>query len=462
MSLEGRYGWRGRKRYQAVARRRFSLMAFPHHRSVLCGLALAGLLCATSSRAHALQPLEAFLQAAKRVNHDNREAAATTEQRKAEIDVAEGRLYPAFNANGSYTRNQYEVALDFAPDPKAAPTHLVIQPRNQVDGNLTLSVPLIDVAAWKRLSAAKANASVSELNERATELDVETQVFRSYYQLLGQEAVLEAAKRTLDVAHKNLESVQDKVSGGTASELDVQRARAEIARAEGDVASADLAVVTARRQLSTATMIEPEPATEFIVDDLRDEMALQSWLARAGLTPGVQLAEASRRAADRNADAAEAAWYPTLNASAQERLTNATSFVGHSAVYLLQATLAWRLDATLAPNVRAQHAAAAISSIRAERAERAAQDSIFQAWHQVRAAIEKSRAARAQVTASQTAAELARDRYGVGAATQLEVVQAQQEEFRAEVSRIQADTDLAYARAALRASSGQSREGSKP
>lgn len=437
---------------------------------MLCGLALAGLLTANASRAHALQPLEAFLRAAKRVNHDNREAAATTEQRQAESDVAKGRLYPAFSANGAYTRNQYEVSIPgelLNPSGASAPNGpplkpLVIQPQNQFDGNFTLSVPLIDVGAWKRLSAAKANQSASEINERATELDVETQVFRSYYQLLGQEAVLEAAKRTLDVAHQNLESVQDKVSGGTASELDVQRARAEIARAEGDVASADLAVVTARRQLSTATLIEPEPATEFIVDDLHDEMALQSWIVRAGLTPRVQLAEASRRAADRNADAAEAAWYPTLNASAQERLTNATSFSGHAAVYLLQATLAWRLDATLSPSVRAQHAAAAVSEIRAERAERAAQDSIFQAWHQVRAAIEKSRAARAQVTASQTAAELARDRYGVGAATQLEVVQAQQEEFRAEVSRIQADTDLAYARAALRASSGQSREGSKP
>jgi outer membrane protein TolC len=446
-------------------------MALPHHRSVLCGLALAGLLGANASHVHALQPLEAFLRAAKRVNHDNREAAATTDQRKAEIDVAEGRLYPAFTANGSYTRNQYEVSFDpTALGIAGAGTNpmmvsakpIVIQPRNQVDGNLTLAIPLIDVAAWKRLSAAKANESVSEINERATELDVETQVFRTYYQLLGQEAVLEAAKRTLEVAHQNLESVQVKVSGGTASELDVQRARAEIARSEGDVASAELAVVTARRQLSTATLIEPEPATEFITDDLHEEIPLESWIARAGRTPRVQLADASRRAADKNADAAEAAWYPTLNASAQERVTNATSFVGHVAVYVLQATLAWRLDATIAPNVRAQHAAAAVSAIRAERAERAAQDSIFQAWHQVRAAIEKSRAARAQVTASQTASELARDRYGVGAATQLEVVQAQQEEFRAEVSRIQADTDLAYARAALRASSGESREGSKP
>jgi outer membrane protein TolC len=108
----------------------------------------------------------------------------------------------------------------------------------------------------------------------------------------------------------------------------------------------------------------------------------------------------------------------------------------------------------LSPAVRAQNAAATASLVRAEYAERAAQDAIFQAWHQVHAAIEKSRAARVQIEANKLAAELARDRYTLGAATQLEVVQAQQEAFRAEVARIQADTDLAYARAALRASSG--------
>jgi outer membrane protein TolC len=60
------------------------------------------------------------------------------------------------------------------------------------------------------------------------------------------------------------------------------------------------------------------------------------------------------------------------------------------------------------------------------------------------------------------AAELARDRYGVGAATQLDVIRAQEDAFRAEVTRIQADTDLAYARAALRASAGQLHEGNSP
>ena len=66
------------------------------------------------------------------------------------------------------------------------------------------------------------------------------------------------------------------------------------------------------------------------------------------------------------------------------------------------------------------------------------------------ASIEKSRSARAQVDAALTAADLARDRFGGGLATQLDVLQAEQELFRAQVARIQADADLAYARAALR------------
>jgi outer membrane protein len=338
----------------------------------------------------------------------------------------------------------------------------VIQPYNQLDANLGISIPLIDVSAWKRLAAANASVEVSQLNERVAQLEVETQVSRSYYQLLGQEAVLEAAKRALSVAHANLELVQTRAASGAASELELQRGRAEVARAEGDLAAAEFAVTTARRQLSTATWLDPEPATGFIEDDLHEEAPLATWMLRAGSTPRVRLAEISRQAAEKSLAASKAAWLPTLSASAQERFTNATGFAGHNAVYVLQASLSWRVDATVPANVRAQDAALATTALRRERAERGVQDTIYQAWHQVRASIERSRAARAQVSASRQAVELARDRYSVGAATQLDVIQAQQEAFRADVSRIQADTELAYARLALRTSTGTAIQGTQP
>jgi outer membrane protein TolC len=407
------------------------------------------------SLAFALQPVATFLAGARRANRDNREAAATTTQRLAEVDVAKGRLYPVFNAAGSYTRNQYEVSLVLPTAGGATGERLTVQPQNQVDGTLTLSVPVIDVGAWRRVSAADATVDATLATQQGIQQDVEAQVYRAYYSLLGQEAVLVASKHTLEALSENLKQVQDKAASGIASELDVQRARAEVARAEGDVASAGLAVTLARRQLATVTFVEPEPASEFVDDDLHEEQPLPGWLNSAGTVPRVASANASQQAASKVAAAAEAAWFPTLSATAQERLTNATSFSGHPAVFLLQATLAWRLDATLSPTVQAQTAAANASAIRADRALRDAQDKIFQAWHQVHAAIERSRAARVQISASRLASELARDRYTVGAATQLEVVQAQQDAFSADVARIQADAELAYARAALRVSAGQ-------
>jgi len=380
-------------------------------------------------------------------------------QRLAETDSAGAKLYPTFSANGTYTFNQFEVEFPVQGPDGMVQQVLTIQPQHQLNAALTVSLPLIDIGVWRRIAASKANAEATRAQERATQLEVETTVSRAYYQVLGQEAVLDAAKRTLEIFRKNLEQVQNKVEGGTASQLDVQRARAEIARAEGDVASAEYAVVIARRQLSTASLTDPEPATDFVTDDLHSEQPIESWLTRAGGTPRVQTAQAQQRAATTTVDAAEAAWYPTLTASAQEDFTNATAFTGRSATFKLQATLAWRFDASLSPSIRAQQAAAYTQQVRAERTERAAQDSIFQAWHQVRTSIEKARAARVQIEASQLAAELARDRYAVGAATQLDVLQAEHTAFQAKVASIQADTELVYARVGLRTSAGQFIEG---
>ncbi|MET0386788.1 MAG: TolC family protein, partial [Polyangiales bacterium] len=238
------------------------------------------LLCGTlgASPASALQPLETFLVGAKRANFDNRQSLASSSQRVAEVDVAKGRLYPSFSASGSYTFNQYEVSLPLPSELGGSGEPVVILPKHQFDGNLAINLPLIDVAAWKRVSAADAAVDAARASQISTQQDVEVTVFRTYYQLIGQEALLESAKRTLELLRQNLSVVESRLASGTASDLDVQRARAEIARAEGDIATADAAVVTARRQLATSTAVEPEPSTTFIEDDLHDEQTLNTWL----------------------------------------------------------------------------------------------------------------------------------------------------------------------------------------
>jgi outer membrane protein len=145
-----------------------------------------------------------------------------------------------------------------------------------------------------------------------------------------------------------------------------------------------------------------------------------------------------------------------VTGQAQEKFTNATAFAGgHSAYYLLQIAANWRLDNTVLPQIRQQDAYAAEAQAQEDKARRAAQDAVFRDWHQIQADVEASRSARAQVTATKLAASLAEDRYESGVATQLDVLQARQDAFAADVARIQADADLAYARAALRIDSGR-------
>jgi outer membrane protein TolC len=435
-------------------------------RSLLPRFALALLVTLPARPAMALQPLTEFLTHAETWNPDNRAAHATVAQRDAEVSVASGNLAPYFVANGLYTHNQYEVgtttlfggsglspALEqvFSMIPNT-----IIQPYNQVDGNFTLTVPIINIANWDRRSVSKATLAGAKADEANAGVTVQKNVTRDYYLLLGYEAVLQSATKNLDVAHHNVKLAHDKKDSGTGSELDVQRAVADEAKAAQNVTAAQLSVVNARRDLYSLTGVEAQPATTFPDDDLHAEAGLDSWMPGAETIPAVKSAAASRQSAEEASHAARTGWLPTVNGVAEEKVTNNTGFTGgHAAFYLLQVTANWRLDFTELPQIREQDAIAAAARANEDKARQNAQDSVYKDWQQVKADIEASRSARAQVAATTLAASLAEDRYQSGVATQLDVLQARQDAFAADVARIQADSDLAYARTALRIDSGR-------
>jgi outer membrane protein TolC len=418
-----------------------------------------------STTAHALQPLDAFVTSAQKTNPQLRASASLNEQRDAEADRATGALLPSLLAQGAYTRNQYEIEFPAGllgggammdGQPAASGGTIKVLPKNQLDATIALSAPLIDVAGWQLRAAAKALHEVASADLKVRRFEVSRQVARAYFQLLACEAVLQSAQRALQLSQQNALLTREKRDAGTASELDVQRARGDAARAEQDLAASSLNVAISRRALETLSGMTPEPAQEFPADDLTPEQPLATWLGSVKEIPAVESAQAARRAAERGKRAADAAWLPRVSGSVQERLTNAPSLVLKNYYYLAQLSAVWRLDATIPANVRATKAQADQALANADAAVRQAADAIFSDWHQVTASIERARAARTQVEAAAAAAQLARDRYEGGIATQLDVLQATQDLFRADVGRIQADADLAYARAALRLDSGLS------
>lgn len=425
---------------------------------ILALFSLAGLLGA--GRAHATQPLDTFLERAKFQSFDAREASATERQRGYEADASLGRLLPAFSARGVYTRNQNEVAATFpgATDPMTGvmtpPTRLVITPLNQLDAFLQLDVPIVDLANYHRYKASRALAESAAEQRGATHIDVSRSVAQAYYQFLGADALVQSARESIKAAEANLKNVDDRRAAGAATELDHERARASVARAEQDLADAELGAALAARSLETLSGLTPEPAGDFPEDDLRGEGKLEGWLALSGATPSQRVADKLAEAAEQNRKAASRSLLPTLTGSAQERITNATGFSGKTSTYTLLLTLSWRLDYGTLKTSDAQAAALEVQRVRVERTKRATEDAAFTAFRRVEAGLAKSRSARAQADAAKRAASLSEDRYQAGVATQLDVTQAQRDAFLASAAKIQADADLAFARASLRLAAG--------
>lgn len=432
--------------------------------TVLLPASIVALVATSASPARALQPLEAFLAGAATQNPDVRVARATATQRDAEVSKSTAPLLPSFEAKGTYTRNQYDVSFPASAlggSGGSTGQTLTIQPLNQLDATLALTVPIVDIGGWMKRSAAKETRSFAEADARATVSSIAKKVVQQYFQTLANEAVLDAAKATLAYAQENASLSATKREAGTASELDVQRARGDVARAEQDLATANLQLVTARRSLESLSGVMPEPGGVLPPDDLHREGPLAQWLGETDRNPNVQSALAARRSAESSVNAAKSAWLPTITGTAQERFTNAPSLALRNNYYTLLATASWKLDFSVPATVRQQNAAASVAVAKADKARRDAGDAIFDDWHQIEAGLAKTQAARAQVASTTAAAALAAERYRGGIATQIDVLQAEQDAFKAQVARIQAEADLAYARAALRLDSSQNAPGTE-
>ncbi|MBS2020860.1 MAG: TolC family protein [Deltaproteobacteria bacterium] len=422
-------------------------------------LALAVL--ALSAPAFALQPLADFLASAQKANPDALEAAANVAQQEAQADIAFGKALPGISLRGTYTRNQYASEFTFTPDPAQPPVTVTIQPLNQLDFYGVLNVPLIDLAQFKRISNSKRSLDQTKKQLEAIQLQVNGQVVQSYFQLVANQALVEASKRQLEVSKQNLALTQDKFTYGSAPELEVDRAKADVERIVQQEAAAELQTAIAARALGSASGLTPvlDATPANISDDLHEEPALDTLFKSVDSLPTIEVAGLSVEVADGNVAAQKLTLVPTLAGSFTEHIANSGGFAGSNSTYTILLSLNWAIDFTTFANIRSQEAAAEATRARAQKVRLAAQDEISREWNSVKAGLARSQSARAELKASRHAAELAQDRYKAGAATQLDLLQAERDAFTAEVSRIQADADLANSRAQLKLSTGQSLTG---
>lgn len=408
-------------------------------------------LCALQASAEPAT-LKSFLEASDAQNLDRRITLEQREKAEAEYRQAWTALLPSFLASVTWTHNEKEVA--FALNPLMPDSKIVLTPYNQFDGILRVDLPLIDTTRWMRMLAADASREGAQERERVTRDLVHKQVVASYYGYAAALALQESAKKSLAVAEAQLKLTEVRAAAGSVTELELLRARAEVQRNNQQVVDARSLVATSRRGLKTLSGVEPPESVLLPETNRTPEPPFADLEQKVDELPQVRAADRDAAAAGKMSTATKLALVPVIGGQFTERLTNATSFAGSAALYNLGITASWRIDGPTITGIDAQAHGESIALIAAERARVVARDQIHNDWQRFNAALLKIDAAEAQVQAASRAAQVARDRYNAGAATQVDVIQAERDLFTSEFGLIQARFDLATARASLRISSG--------
>lgn len=427
-----------------------------------CLFVLGGGLAAGSvagSVAHAQQPLEEFVRAARKHSFDVREARALLEQADWQTAEARGRLLPMASATAIYTRNESEIAVNIPRDGMIVKA--LITPQDQRDARVALVVPLLDLGAWATLAQVGAMEDVAEARLAVTNQTVEVAVVQLWHQLVATRAMVEAAQANLDAARTALVNAEARQAAGSGTASQTARAQAEQARAVQGLEDARLQERLTGQSLENLTGLRPSGDRVTLSAELAEEKPLAHFTARAGQQPTVALARAGESAAAAGRTAAWLALLPTLSATAAERITNAAGF-GPEDFWSIMVSATWNLDFIKPATIGARSNGLEVAEVQEERARQSAEYAVFDAWHRVETARAKLVAAQTAAAASARVSEDMKASYEVGASTQLDAIQADRDRFAAEVGRIQAEAELAAARRILRIRSGVASQGTVP
>src|SRR5258706_13676457 len=201
--------------------------------------------------------LHELLSTAVVPNRDLQVAVARVLDSRAQLGVARAAQFPQVNAGGSYQYTRPNSAN--SPFLRSAPGAEVFTGNDlQTDVDLTFELDL-----WGRLrrgtEAARAELLASEETRRAVLMTLVADVARAYFDLLELDDELEIARRTLQTRQASLELQRRRFEQGLSTQLDVERAEAEVAVAAGTVPDLERRIVQTENGLSVLLGRNPGP-----------------------------------------------------------------------------------------------------------------------------------------------------------------------------------------------------------
>jgi outer membrane protein len=396
-----------------------------------------------------LYTLAELIDLAEQHNPETRVTWEQARARAAEIGIAKAAFYPTLTAVAlAATIRQAALIGEYFH----RQTEGVFEPTLHVD------YLIFDFGARSgAVDVAKANLLTANLEFNNTHRDLIFKVSSAYYRMLNARGQREAAEVSLKNAQTIEEDAQSKLDNGLATKPDVLEATAARTQSDYDLQAAFGAEDIAQGDLATSMGLPAE--TKFQVQDIHElptpaAMAdnIDQEMDRAfAQRPELMQQVARIRSAEGTLKHARSGYIPTIGFNGDGGLARAYGqqdlYPGHYAqgeYWSVGMQMKW----TLFDGLRREHEIAEAKSVKrsAEANIDALRDQIgdevWAAYSNMKTALRQQQAAAALLTASDQSYEAARESYGYGIRSQLDVISAQKTLAQARSEDVMARTQL--------------------
>lgn len=380
---------------------------------------------------------------AQDANQNLKAAAARVKEARAINQTARAGLFPTLDAGFGPTREKLSPASQLLPPNANVPAQTLWRAQASVSYEVDLFGRVSN-----SVQAANADTQQSEALFRSVQLALQADVAQNYFELRERDAELNVYTRTVTLREEALKLAERRFTEGDISELDVARAKSELATARSDAMTVQR--LRAASEHSLAVLLGKTPAEFPMAANPLKPLTIHvppglpsSLLERR---PDIAAAERSMAAANARIGVAKAAFFPSLNLTASGGFESATLgdlFNWSSRTFLLGPFAGTMLNLPIFDGGRRKGNLANARAIYEEDVANYRQQ-VLVAFREVEDNLSDLRILETQtatqadaVNASVRAAQLSRTQYTEGAVNYLDVIDAERTVLQSQRAAVQ-------------------------
>ena len=386
-----------------------------------------------------------FADAIRRAQDNNPTvAAAAASILRAEGLIRQARSASLFQLSANVTSTTLNRGVEF--------DGATVTPRSQLTATVTADMPILAAAAWARRAQAEDTRNIAELNVADVKRQIAFATADAYLSILASRRVVESNRLARDTAKAHFDLATELEQRGSGSRLNALRAQQQFTVDSGLVEAAQLALYRAQEALGVLIAVDgPADATDEPDFSAQAAPPVAAFSTTNLMRTDLQLLSAQQQAAERTVRDITKEWYPSVDAIFQPSSTYPAQFFlpQNSWRFLVQANIPI-FDSGLRSAERIQRRADV------EQFSASLSRAVLDANAQVRAArqavasgeraLELARAASDQ---AQQVVNITNISFRAGAATNIEVIDAERAARDAAVAVASAEDQLRRARLEL-------------